>query len=248
MRLTKTYAVTIHALDIFTTHAFYVLSRDIKIPENHRLQFENVEAQKELAQDIAEITDEYVEVFVLYSQQEMEDVFQTRQQLNIDVMLDIVLQAYTKKLSRAAGGVSPALCTDQLLLAIPVRFYFSPVAISDVVVVTLWHMLVCEMFKFMRKPTMAVMQAIEKFISPDAPATLSTREICTTLAAIGMTGITDGVTYTLMLSKCQEMMMTINGHEDPTPKQKRKRMSEAKELTRPRKTGYVVGLGTYMVG
>ena len=78
--------------------------------------------QDALIDDISLITDTYVHVFVLYTQQEMEEVLMTtRKQLSVENMRDIVLEAYTNLLSRASGGASPAQCADQLLLAIPVR-------------------------------------------------------------------------------------------------------------------------------
>ena len=108
--LTKTYAVSHHAVDRFTTHAYYILSRDVRIPEKHRLAFGNLETQEAMADDITPIPDEHVHVFVLYTDQDMENIIQTRPQLSIDNMLDMVLMAYTKRLSRALGGSSPATC------------------------------------------------------------------------------------------------------------------------------------------
>ena len=83
------------------------------------------------------------------------------------------------------------------------------------------------------------MQAIERFISPSAPVTLMSSDICAVLAGMGMTGIDDGVTYTAILKKTQEMMLTIHGHEDLTPKLKRRRVALAKLTTRPRPVGCV---------
>ena len=109
-------------MDRFTLHAYYILSQDVRIPEDHRLAFSTLETQEALIDDITPITDEYVHVFMLYTDQDMENIIQTRPQLSINNMLDMVLMAYTKRLSRALGGASPAKCTSQLLLAIPVRF------------------------------------------------------------------------------------------------------------------------------
>ena len=81
-----------------------------------------METQDALIDDISLITDTYVHVFVLYTEQEMEEVLMTtRQQLSVENMRDIVLAAYSNLLSRASGGASPAQCAKQLSLAIPVR-------------------------------------------------------------------------------------------------------------------------------
>jgi hypothetical protein len=122
--LTKTFALSHHAVDRLTRHAYFILSRDVRIPEKHRLKFGKFETQEAMEDDIAAITDESVHVFVLYTNQDMENIMQTRPQLGIDNMLDMVLMAYTNRLSRALGGSSPAACTRQLLLAIPVRILF----------------------------------------------------------------------------------------------------------------------------
>jgi hypothetical protein len=84
------------------------------------------------------------------------------------------------------------------------------------------------------------MQAIERFISPDLPLTLMSSDICAVLASMGMTGIDSGVTYSAILKKCQEMMRTIQGHDETTPKLKRRRVSVAKPTMRPRPAGYVL--------
>ena len=120
-KLEETWAASQHAVDRFTSHAYFVLSKDVSIPEEHRKALGSLETQEALIDDINLITDAYVHVFVLYTEQDMEDVMKTRQQLSVENMRDIVLAAYTKLLSRASGGASPAQCTDQLLLAIPVR-------------------------------------------------------------------------------------------------------------------------------
>ena len=83
----------------------------MRIPESHKKEFGNFETQQAMEDDIAAITEEYVHVFVLYTDQDMENILQTRPQLGIDNMLDMVLMAYTKRLSRALGGSSPAACT-----------------------------------------------------------------------------------------------------------------------------------------
>ena len=119
--LIKTHALSHHAVDRLTLHAFYILSQDVRIPENHRLAFGNRQTQEAMSEDITPITEEYVHVFMLYTDEEMENIIQTRPQLSINNMLDMVLMAYSKRLSRALGGASPASCTSQLLLAIPVR-------------------------------------------------------------------------------------------------------------------------------
>ena len=120
-KLTETWAASQHAVDRFTSHAYFILSKDVSIPEEHRLALGSLETQEALIDDINLITDAYVHVFMLYTEQEMEDVMTTRPQLSMENMRDIVLAAYTKLLSRASAGASPAQCTDQLLLAIPVR-------------------------------------------------------------------------------------------------------------------------------
>jgi hypothetical protein len=120
--LEETWAASQHTVDRFTTHAYFVLAKDVSIPLEHRKALGSMETQNALIDDINLITDAYVHVFVLYTEQEMEDVLMTnRQQLSVENMRDIVLAAYTKLLSRASGGASPARCSEQLLLAIPVR-------------------------------------------------------------------------------------------------------------------------------
>ena len=78
--------------------------------------------------------------------------------------------------------------------------------------------------------------------------TLMSSDICAVLAAMGMTGIDDGVTYAAIYNKTKELMLTIHGHDDSTPKLKRRRVSLAMPTARPRPVGYVIQSRLYVYG
>ena len=122
VKLEETWAASQHTVDRFTSFAFFALAKDVSIPLEHRKALGDMATQDALIDDISHLTDIYVHVFVLYTNKEMEDVLMTtRQQLTVENMRDIVLEAYSNLLSRESGGASPARCADQLVLAIPVR-------------------------------------------------------------------------------------------------------------------------------